>query len=61
MGVMEYNDIADVPLLPGTTAGAVSCTGVADCLSTEDRPLLGQSADPTTGVAGGDIGTLRGS
>ncbi len=57
--ISEYNDIADVPLLPGTTAGAVSCTGVADCLSTEVRPLLGQSADPTTGVAAGDIDELR--
>ena len=57
--VSEYNDIADVLLVAGTTAGAVSCTGLDDCLSTEARPLLGQIADPTTGVAAGDIDELQ--
>jgi len=57
--ISEYNDVADVLLLPGTTAGAVSCAGVDDCLSTEARTLLGQTADPTTGVAAGDIDALQ--
>ena len=53
---LNCDEVADVDLL----VGVPSCqTVIGDCLSVELRPLSGQTIDPTTGVASGDIDELQ--
>ncbi len=53
---LNCDEVADVDVV----VGVPSCqTFDVDCLSVELRPLSGQTIDPTTGVASGDIDELQ--
>ncbi|MCH8146042.1 MAG: TonB-dependent receptor, partial [Gemmatimonadetes bacterium] len=53
---LNCDQVADTSLV----VGVPSCqTILVDCLSVELRPLSGQTIDPTTGVASGDIDELQ--
>jgi iron complex outermembrane receptor protein len=57
--VNEYNEVADVPLQPGTTAAVTTCAGLSDCLFIERVPLAGQTRDAATGAVSGNPDGLQ--